>query len=244
MIFRRWMLLLFGIVGGMLAAIGLYISAESILTAKALPPVSIEPSWPWEETLPRTEQMITLPMGVPGTALIAQRMSAYDGPFLEDGSHREVMGVAALLVYNGGSAEVSVAYIALQFGEDTYNFFGENIPAGGMVVLLEQNAKAYREGALTGCTGWQVIAHTGSEIWKKIAVAEGEQGLLEVTNFTDQTLKNVRIYYKSWLSPPDIYVGGISYCERIGQLLPGQRVCIYPGRYAAGYSKVVSVTAE
>lgn len=238
MLLRRWMLLLFGILGGILAATGLYISAESILTEEVLPTFATEPT-----EVTQTKQQRPLPLGVPGTALIAQRLSAYDGPFLEDGSDREVVGIAALLVYNGGSREILSAQITLEFADVTYHFSGENIPAGGMVVLLEQNAKAYRADAPTGCTGCQIISQAEPTLGEQIGIADGEMGVLSVTNLTDSTLKNICIYYKSWLSPPDIYVGGISRCATLPQLLPGQTVYVYPCHYATGFSKVVSVTA-
>lgn len=244
MMFRRCILLLLGVLGGILAATGLYISAEGILSEEAAPTACTVPPLHCEETLPQEGRIITLPTAVPGTALIAQRLSAYDGPFLEDGSDREVVGVAALLVYNGGSREIQSAQITLQFGQVHYRFCGENIPAGGMVVLLEQNTKPYRSDTPTGCTGWQVVSQAGPEIQNQITVADEKMGILSVTNLTDNTLNDICIYYKSWLSPPDIYVGGISYCINIPQLFPGQKLTVHPVHYAAGYSKVVSVTVE
>lgn len=68
-------------------------------------------------------------------------------------------------------------------------------------------------------------------------------GTVLVSNSADRTLYDVQLYYKSWLSPPDVYMGGITYAAGIPVLLPGQTVCLYPPHYAAGYTKVLFVTA-
>lgn len=239
MTWRKVALLMIGILGSSLAATCLYISAESIRQTEVCPSDSTIPSIHLEESI--SGRKITLPVGVPGTALIAQRLSAYDGPFLEDGSDREVIGVAALLVYNGGCRELEKAEITLQYPEADYVFVGNHIPAGGMVVLLEKNAKAYRGDAPTAVAGSQTLS---AGFNGPIAVTEGSGGELTVYNLGDKTLKNVCIYYKAWLSPPDIYVGGISYSVHLPSIQPGQRCCVYPEHYAAGFSKIVSVRAE
>lgn len=239
MMLRRWILLVFGVIGGLLTATVLYISAESSM---AIPAVDTE-----VPTILLTEEpknSIELPVAVPGTALIAQRVSAYDGPFLEDKSDREVIGVAALLVYNGGSKEIALAQVTLQYGDNTYSFIGENIPANGLVVLLEQDAKPYRSDAPNSSNGWQIVSDSEGADCDLIAVTDVGMGSFLVTNLSERLLNNVCIYYKSWLSPPDIYVGGISYRVTISQLLPGQKIHIDPEHYAVGYSKVVSVTVE
>ena len=105
MALKRIVLLVLGISGGVIAAVILYISAVNVQAERKPPEVLPAP----------TQNSITLPTGVSGTTLIAQRLSAYDGPFLEDGSDWEVFGIAALLVYNGGSKELRSAKIELIF---------------------------------------------------------------------------------------------------------------------------------
>ena len=77
---------------------------------------------------------------------------------------------------------------------------------------------------------------------EKIAVADRAMGTLVVTNISQEPVENVRIYYKAWLSPPDVYMGGKSYVITIPALQPGQTEFLYPDHYACGFSKVVSVT--
>ena len=241
MTIRRIGLLLFGILGGVLVATGLYISAESSIQTSPPPMAVTKPTQP---TNPKQAEPISLPVSISGTALMAMELSAYEGPFLEDGSDREVVDIAALVVYNAGSREIKAAQITLQYPDGLYHFYGENLPAGGTVVLLEQNARVFRRDTILGCTGWQMTDSSNSITGEQITLTENENDGLSIKNLTDRPLHNIHIYYKSWLSPPDYYMGGISYCLVIPSLWPGQEMALYPGHYAAGYTKVVSVTAD
>ena len=231
---RRFVLLAVGIVGGVLAAGVLCISAEDVLK----PPATIVGDSP-EELVAE----ITLPINVPGTELIAQKLSAYEGPFLEDGTDREVVNVAALHLYNGSSSVILKAHIELQCENGVYVFEGDHIPPKSTVVILEQNAAAYRRESFLACRGWQETQQNQSA-QSLISVSDMAMGTIIVTNMTDRIFRDVCIYYKSWLSPPDIYIGGITYMVQMPVLLPGQTKYLYQSHYASGYSKVVSVTKE
>ncbi len=234
MVLRRALLVIFGVAGSLLAVLGLYTSAEG---AFAMPPT--EPI----QTQTFLVEEITLPIAVPGTSLIAQRLSGYEGPFMEDGSDREVVDIAALHIYNSGSRAIQKAYIVLFYDERSYVFYGEHIPAGATVLLLERNAAAYRRGSFTACVGWQEVSQQ-EDRQAQLHITDRAMGTVVVTNRTQKTLKNVRLYYKAWLSPPDIYVGGITYMIEVPLLLPGQTVNLYPHHYASGYSKVVFITTS
>ncbi len=186
---------------------------------------------------------IQLPVAVQGTTLIAQRMATYDGPYLEDGSDREVVNIAALVVYNTGSREVLKAEITLSWGDLQFAFYGENIPSGETVLLLEKNCRSCIQTNFTDCAGWQITAEQNREPSAYLQINDSAMGAVTVTNITKETLRDVRMYYKSWLSPPDIYVGGISRQMSIPVLLPGECVTLYPPHYACNYTKIVSVSA-
>ena len=232
MALRRWMLLLLGLMGSMLAAAALYISAEGTLVSGPQSPIVTESVM---------QNDFALPAVIPGTALLAERISSYDGPYLEDGSDREVVNVAALHVCNTASRMIQNVLITLQCEDALYVFYGEDIPPGKTVVLLEREGREYEHGDCTGILGWQVLSI--EEELNCVTVTEQSMGTLVVTNRSDDTLHNLCLRYKSWLSPPDVYVGGITYKTIIPVLLPGQTLHLYPPHYAAGYSKIVSVTA-
>lgn len=191
---------------------------------------------------PQSSARVELPVSVPGTSLQAQSISVYEGPFLEDESGREVVDVAALHIYNTGKQEILSACITVQYEDESYVFYGEHIPPEATVVLLEMDAKAYRQEAITDCSGWQELSDRTQQ--QGILITDQDYGTLVVTNTTDQALRNISLYYKNWLSPPDVYIGGITYSASILQLAPGQTRMLLPDHYATGYSKVVSVTAD
>lgn len=234
MALKRAVLLILGFAGSVLAAAALYISAEGALVSSPPPTLLPDPTQP--------QITNSLPLLIPETTLLAESVTAYDGPFLEDGTDTEVTGIAALQVYNTGEMAILKALITWRFADSIYVFYAEHIPTGQRVVLLEQTAKPYRPADDGSFTGWQVTDTAGP--MRGIQVTDRSMGTLIVTNTTDLPLKDICLYYKTWLSPPDIYIGGIAYKTELPLLLPGQTVYLYPSHYAAGYSKVVAITAE
>lgn len=236
------MLLLLGMVGGLLIAAVLYTSAKGIMVQSYVnltePTETSQPTTSDEELIPED---LRLPTWVSGTSVLVERLCAYEGPFLEDGSDTEVVNIAALLVKNIGSYELQKVEITLQFDSETMVFYGEHIPAGATIALLEQNAAPYSDERFSACTGWQEVSDQPG-IGRDIAITENADNSISVTNLSDSTLEYLNLYYKSWLSPPNIYVGGITYQLEIPRLLPGQTRQVYPSHYASGYSKVVSLT--
>ena len=79
----------------------------------------------------------------------------------------------------------------------------------------------------------------------QIQIEDTTYGIV-VCNNGNETIKDVSIYYKGWLSSSemDIYLGGITYCAVIPELRPGQKVQLQPYHYAPGYSKVVSISGR
>ncbi|MBR2938040.1 MAG: hypothetical protein IKB80_06100 [Oscillospiraceae bacterium] len=229
---KRFLLLILGFAGSMLMVWALQESVKNTLTKEAFASVQA----------PQMPTGITLPVTVPGTSLVAQEISAYEGPFLEDVSGREVVNIAALHIYNTGEREVRYACITLQTEKDSYVFYGEHIPVGATVVLLEIHAGVYQQSPIKDCSGWQET--TDQKQVDGLIITDKDNGTLVVTNTTGRTLYNLRLYYKSWLSPPGVYMGGISHCVTIPVLAPGQTEMVCPDRYATGYSKVVSVVED
>lgn len=218
----------------------LYISAESTFKLRLLQEM------PTAQSLGCSASETTgieLPYAVPGTTLIAEKISAYDGPFYEDGTDREVVNIFALHVKNVGMKEVGNAAIFLSTADTGLAFYGEHIPPGATVVLLEITSASFQKMRFSACAGSQMINPVDS-VLNRIAITDKSLGTLIVTNISDWPLCNLQLYYKAWLSPPDVYVGGISHCVELPMLMPGQTAYLYPNHYASGYSKVVSATAD
>ncbi|MBQ4641200.1 MAG: hypothetical protein IJB47_01130 [Oscillospiraceae bacterium] len=249
---RVWLLFL-GIAGSAACALLLVFAVQAQLHVLSLEPDCIEePSTdPYDylgmeiqdvDVLPLAQ--IQLPTVIEGTTLIAQRLAAYDGPFLEDGSDREVVNVAALVVYNAGQYEILKAEVILAWGELLFRFYGENIPPGETVLLLEQNCRSCLQTNFTACMGWQITSNENQEPNAYVQISDSAMGAVTVTSISENTLRGIRLYYKSWLSPPDIYVGGISRMIEIPVLPAGESVTLYPPYYACNYTKIVSISID
>ena len=246
---RRYSMLLLGITGGLFFAVFLCLSVKqtTILNRDH----SIESFSGKEESeknvqkvafLPKAD--ITFPYSIPGTTICIKEISNYDGPFVEDGSDREVVGVTALLITNYGSNEIQQTSIELKFGELCLTFLGDHIPGGATVLLLEKNAQGSLQKNFTSCCAWQIENHEYNRLHSFISVKDMAMGTLIVTNHSEERLEHIRLYYKTWLSEQGILVGGITYCVEIPVLNPGQTEYLYPKHYASDYSVVVSAFAD
>ena len=70
-----------------------------------------------------------LPYTIPGTDLQIQSVTAYEGPYLEDGTYEEVSDVAALVVANTSEYPLQTVEISLYTLRRTLEFSGSWIPA-------------------------------------------------------------------------------------------------------------------
>ena len=224
MTIRRIALTVLGFSGSILAALTLCISAQSILAQ------------PTETGL----STIEFPYVIPDTTLVVQALTGYDGPFLEDGTDREMVNVVALIIRNSGATIIESAQISLHWGDGMYTFAGSYIPAGGTAVLIEQNGQIWKDTVFTHCTGNQTTLQAGL-LQQEIMVTEEAMGTVILTNTTEDTIYGITIYHKTWLSPQDMYIGGITYAMDVPHLLPGQTAYLYPDHYAVGYSRVVCI---
>lgn len=224
-----------GICGSVMVCAALVFSSRSVLASASAAVVQM----PVQR---RPDSDVAFPITVPGTTLNVLKLMAYEGPFLEDGSDREVVDIAALLVCNRGDEMILRAQVELICGEKIYQFYGERIVPGVPLLLLEQNGAKYENGGVYACSGWQTTTICREYLDKEITVADEQMGTIIVTNHTTDTLEDVTIYYRSWLNPPGFFIGGIVYNVTVPILEPGQTVRLYPYHYAKGYSKPVSVT--
>lgn len=183
---------------------------------------------------------LELPYPVEGTSLIALYLAMYEGPYMEDGTDEYVAGVAAIALENPGEFGIECASIVLKWKNGEYVFEATCIPPKSSVLVLEKNRQMYMDAQWTRCYGNQKVLQ-GS--WNGSGVFAADYGLgeLTITNLSDEVIKNITIYHKSYLSPPDIYVGGASYETYILQLMPGETIRVMPTHYAVGSSKITRI---
>lgn len=249
MALRRAAMLILGLAGSALVMTVLFCSVTGRLIL--CQPIPTDPVDAWkpnveepsnlQEGMASCPKELSFPVLIPDTTLFAEEVVVYDGVFLENGSDKEVVGIAALRVMNFGSREIAKAQIELFAENMRLVFYGEHIPAGASVLLLEKNAQPYRQTHFAFCTGWQQYFLDDRTNEGYLSVEDRAMGTVAVTNITDTALENIHLFYKSWLSSHDLYIGGITHSVYIPQLQPGATEYLYPPFYASGYSKVVSV---
>ena len=185
-----------------------------------------------------------LPCELRYTPLVARQLSSYDGPYLEDGTEEELVGVAALVVENTGTIGIEFAQLVVSQGAKELVFDATYIPPRGVVLILEKNRAVFTPEAVTGCRCRTLIP--GSFDWEKekIRIEPAEGFGMTVTNLTDTPMSYVRVFYKQHEGAADLYVGGITLSAVIPDLQPGETRQITPYRYANGYSAVVAVVVD
>ena len=248
MVWRRVSLFLVGIAGGLFVAAILFVSVVEERNTRSRNNYLDDNYYPKPEIMEKTyafsEDSHYLPKLIQGTSLYADRLVIYEGPFLEDGSNREVTDVAALIVRNVGENEIISCGIEVCFEEASYYFCGKRIPPGATVLMIERRGELFRLDPVISCVGWQITEDDKQEAAELVTIEERAMGTLVVTNLSNRILNEIYIFYKNWLSPPDILVGGIVYSVIIPKLLPGQTEILHPYHFVSGYSKIVSVVSE
>ena len=197
-----------------------------------------------EPTYVQTGNQQGLPCAVRYTPLVAKQLSGYDGPYLEDGTEEELIGVAALVVENTATVGIEYVQLVVSQGQRELVFDATYIPPRGTVLILEKNRQSYTRDAVTGCRCKTLIP--GLFDWEKdrVLIQPGEGFSMTVTNLTAEVMPCVRVFYKQHEGASDLYVGGITYSAVIPDLQPGETRQITPYRYANGYSAVVAVVID
>lgn len=191
------------------------------------------------------KETVTFPVDLEGTPLRAEGTVYYEGAFLESEQQEEpAMGVLALLVRNTGTEALESVRITLSGESGSYRFLGCHIPPDSRVLLLETGGAAWNRDEI-----YSIQAQVASEppdliAQGKLEIRDVDMGAVAVTNHTERTLQNLRLYYKTYLSDADLYQGGICYEEVLTRLEPGETVRLLPGRYAMGYSRFVRAEEE
>jgi len=208
-------------------------------------PVSTQPpSRPAVEQVGATNDRTGFPFALEYTSLVAQKLIAYEGAYLEDGLEENVVDVAALVLENTGTTGIEYAQIVIiQNGQELF-FDATYIPPKSTVLILEENKQAYSDSPVTACRCRTVIPGSFDRSERTVAVKEVGMCTLEITNLSQQEMDCVRVYYKHHEGETDLYVGGITYSTVIPNLLPGETRTITPYRYASGYAQVVAVVPE
>jgi len=187
---------------------------------------------------------IAFPYVIEGTDIVVEQIGSYDGYFIEDGSDKEVSGIAAIILKNNGG-DLRFVGIGISQGERSLAFSGSIIPAGATVVLQEQNGAAYSASDPYYSATASTESTDGFEMSEDlVSVKDNTNGGLTVTNISGKMLPLVKIYYKNYLPDEKAYVGGITYCITLKDVEPETSTDVSASHYDSKYGKVLEVIVE
>lgn len=185
--------------------------------------------------------VISLPYTMPGSNLVLENISSYDGEFVEDGSDAQVSNVAVAVFRNNGSTCLEFGAVKVKQGDRTLEFEFSTIGSGDRIAVLEKNAQQYSGEAITSAIPSLAEVASFEMSASQVKVEELEGGDLQVTNISGQDIPCVRIFYKFYMADQKAYVGGITYNSKITDLKAGKTVTVTPSHYKDGSSRVVMV---
>lgn len=185
---------------------------------------------------------IVFPYKIEGYNLVIEKLSGYNGIYVEDGTNTQVNGVAALLVRNDGDYPIEYAEITVEYENETLQFNISALGKGEKAVVQEQNKKAVPTStALKGNT--LIVRRADMEMSENtVSVTDNGDGSITVTNLTDKTIPTVRVFYKYYMKDEDLFVGGIAFSARITRLGANAKTVIHPAHYSSESGRVVMVS--
>ena len=181
---------------------------------------------------------VTFPYALTDQPLILHGIYGYEGPYVEDGTDREVCDVAALVVENVGDTVLMDTCIAVYSPEQTFMFFAQCLPAGAKTMVLERQEKLYYGETAISC--W---AYTNRELSKpaqNISIRQVDMDALEITNVGTTQLDELVVYHKNWSKEAGAYMGGVVYKTYVYHIQPDQLVLVKPGHYTKTLSKIIA----
>ena len=211
-------------------------SGESVPSESAA-----EPSHP---LVHNPDGSLKFPFYVPGTSLRVDAVRSYNGIYLEDGSDREIEGVAAAVITNTGKRCMEYAKITLRGSKMPMEFKVTGLKAGAVMVVMENSARPFTEQKYTAAGADAAESDPFVLCEDRIRIRELKNGELEITNLTDRDLPTVRIFYKFYMPKEKVYVGGITYTVRLNDLKAGVPKRVMTSHYAPGSSQIIRVKIE
>lgn len=185
---------------------------------------------------------VELPVFIPDTTLVVERIVSYDGHYVEDGSEDPVTGIAALYLHNSGSTMVAACRVIVQLEMGLYRFEATCIPPGATVLVQEKDRKPYRDiGIYT--VGGSISKGVKTDLNGDIICTQDFMAGLRLYNVSDADYEAVCISHKNFSPEENIYIGGITYVTYAHSLERGAHCDIWPVHFAE-QSKIVCITGN
>ncbi len=174
------------------------------------------------------------------TPLVVENLAYYDGAFFEDGSGTEKFGVASVVLRNNSDMTIPYASVIVYTNNCRYEFEATMLPPHAKVLIPDRYGTFLTESSITKCFGWITVSYLPSA--NDLCVVESE--CIQINNPSDQPVKNIIVYYRTYLPENNIFLGGRAFSIEIPAIAAGETIMLTPDHYAPGYSKVVWYTAE
>lgn len=182
-------------------------------------------------------QQVSLPAPISCTPLVVEQLASYDGKFVEDGSGREVMDVAAIMLHNTSKQIIPYACVTVYTENCRYTFDAFLLPPEASVLVPESKAQKYSGEDVQRVFGW--ITVKSPEYRPELTIWEPADHCLQIENTTGSRLRDFKVFYRTYIADGDFYIGGKSYEAIVSELPPGGTIRISPENYVSGYSRVI-----
>ena len=183
---------------------------------------------------------ISFPYSISDTGLVVEQISPYSGYYLEDASDDEISNVAAIVLTNNGG-DLDFVGIGIAQGDRSLAFSASQVPAGATVIIQEQSRAAYEDGNYYSCTATTTESDGFQASTDTIRVEDNGDNSFLVANIGEETVPEVRVFFKNYLPEEDVYVGGITYNVTVTDLEPGMATIVTPGHYDSNYSIIMDI---
>lgn len=198
-------------------------------------------SWFEEEAETPEVKDDKFPYQIPNTSLSIRAVKSYSGVFIEDGSDKDVSGIAAIILDNKGTENIEYAKITLKCEGKEYVFEAKTLAAGATMVVQESTGAKYMDGEYGEASAMIAPMEKLDMSEQSIKVKETESGAIQIANISGKDIPCVRVFYKFYIDDVDVSVGGITYTAKITDLQANEVRIITPSHYDKDASRVMMV---
>lgn len=227
-----------------IAALGSVMSMSLLWGCAGQTPSQTTPVWtPLPEETQVQMTAVTFPVMLPDSALIAEKLISYRGPYWEDGTGDQVENVAGLMLCNPTNRMVDFAAFVLEQASQSLYFFVYRMPPESRCLVLEHNRKNWQQADVTDCRELRV-RWTYQEMSREQLDYLGFGPQLTVINRDCRTQNHVTVWYKQYVKEGEYYLGGAAQSAHLFFLEPQEHRTITPEGYNAGNARIVSIRLE
>ncbi len=206
------------------------------------PPVKLLWTEPTEETQAKPAPL-SFPVTFSDSALIAEELMAYKGPYWEDGTGDAVENVAGLMLQNPTDRMIDFGAFSVEQAGQTLYFFVYRMPPQSRCLILEYTKKPWVDADATDCRELG-IRWDHQEFSREQLDYLGFGHRLTVINRDCRTQNHVTLWYKQYVKEEDYYLGGAAQSAHVFFLQPQEHRTVTPENYNAGNARIVAIRME